>query len=109
MPVASSFRRHFIELVVVFVGVALAFAVENLREDLNERAVADEYLRGFRADLVADLKMLDAQLEDRRGQLQHSLVLLEFFDGRDIEPQRFFEAYYSALMARYTAPNRNTA
>ena len=24
------------------------------------------------------------------------------------DPQRFFEAYYSALLAQYTAPNRNT-
>lgn len=108
MAEASSFRRHLTELVVVFVGVALAFAVENLREDLNERAVGNEYLHGFRADLQADLEMLDEQLDARRGQLRDSQVALEYFDGRAIDPQRFFEAYYPALMARYTAPNRNT-
>ena len=108
MPKVKTLRRHLTELAVVFVGVALAFAVENLREDLNERAVGEQYLQGFREDLLADVAMLQAQQEGRRGQLDKALVVLEYFEGRSVEPQRFFEAYYSALMAQYTAPNRNT-
>jgi hypothetical protein len=104
----NTLRRHLTELVVVFVGVALAFAVENLREDLIERAVGEQYLRGFHSDLSADLAMLQAQQETRRGQLKNALVVLEFFEGQTVNPQRFFEAYYSALLAQYTFPNRNT-
>lgn len=108
MPTMNTLRRHLAELVVVFVGVALAFAVENLREDLNERAVGEQYLRGFRSDLSADLAMLQAQQETRRGQLKNALVVLELFEEQTVKPQRFFEAYYSALLAQYTSPNRNT-
>jgi len=104
----GTLRHHLAELVVVFVGVALAFAVDNLREDLNERAVGEQYLSGFRQDLTADLAMLDAEQEARRAQLEEALVVLEFFEGRPIDPQAFFEAYYPALRELNTAPNRNT-
>jgi hypothetical protein len=70
MPAADTLRRHLADLVVVFVGVVLAFAVENLREDLNERAVGEQYLHGFREDLLADLSMLQAQQEIRRSRLE---------------------------------------
>jgi hypothetical protein len=43
MPKASALRSYLAEFVVVFVGVALAFAVDNLREARNDRAVGDQY------------------------------------------------------------------
>ena len=104
----NAFRRHLTELVVVFVGVALAFAVENLREDLNERAVGAEYLSSFRQDLSTDLEMLQAELEFRRDQRQLSETLLEFFEGRPSDPQAFFGAYWTAIQSRKTIPHRNT-
>lgn len=107
-PTTDTLRRYVAELVVVFVGVALAFAVENLREDLSDQAAGEQYLHGFRDDLVADLAMLKSQQEIRRSQLQSALIVLEFFEGRPIDPQRFFEAYYPVLFDHYTAPNRNT-
>jgi hypothetical protein len=107
MPTARMLRRHLADLVVVFVGVALAFAVENLREGINERAVEAQYLSGFRRDLTTDLAMLREQQEARRAQVDNALVVLEFYDGRSIELQPFFTAYFSALFALRTAPNRN--
>ena len=103
-----SIRDHLTELVVIFVGVALAFAVENLRDDLNEKAVGEQYLQGFREDLTADLSMLQTQMEVRRAQLQHARTALEFFEGRTGNPQQFFEAYWPVLPALNTTPNRNT-
>lgn len=108
MRTAHPLRRHLAELVVVFVGVAAAFAVENLRESLNERAVGDQYLSGFRQDLMADLAMLHEHQEARRAQLANALVVREFFEGRAVDPQRFFQAYYTMLRTLNTAPNRNT-
>ena len=105
---AGNLRSHLVELVVAFVGVALAFAVENLREDLNERSVGAQYLAAFRQDLIADSEMLGRQLEVRRTQLADALTVLEFFEGRSVDPQAFFEAYYDALLAYSTSPNRST-
>jgi hypothetical protein len=72
-------RSHLIELVVVFVGVALAFAVENFREDLSNRSVEAQYLRGFRQDLLGNLtvengfRLIVANLEYEKGGLLKNL------------------------------------
>lgn len=108
MTERSGLRRYLAELLVVFVGVGLAFAVENLREDLNERAVGDQYLAGFAEDLAADLEMLRAQMEARRAQVADAAVVLEFFEGRPVDPQAFFERYYVAMLNLQTRPHRNT-
>lgn len=108
MTPTSALRRYLAEFVVVFVGVALAFAVENLREDLNERTIGDEYLAGFAEDLAADLVMLETQIQARQDQLSNASVVLEFFEGRAIDPQAFFERYYVSMLALSTQPNRVT-
>jgi hypothetical protein len=101
-------RGHLIELIVVFIGVALAFAVENYREDLSDRSVEAQSLRGFGQDLLKDAQMLVAERKARRAQIDSALVVLEFFEGRPVDPQVFFERYYSVLWALRVAPNRNT-
>ena len=108
MLTTENLRRYLTEFFVVFLGVALAFAVENFREGLNEKAVGEQYLSRFREDLQADLLMLDAQIDIRSTQLANALTVLEFFDGRPATPQQFFEAYYPVLPMQATTPNRNT-
>jgi len=73
MSKASTLRSLLTELVAVFIGVALAFAVENLRQDFNDQAVGEQYLSGFRLDLTADLVMLQAQQEARPAQLKNDV------------------------------------
>ena len=108
MPQANTLRAHLTELVVIFVGVALAFAVDDFREARNDREVGDEYLAAFRQDLTADLQMLEEQLSARRAQLRNARTALEFFEGRPIDPAVFFEAYWPVLWDLRTVPNRNT-
>lgn len=108
MPQAKTLRAYLAELVVVFVGVALAFAVDNHREARNDRAVGDEYLSAFRQDLSADLQMLQNQLSARQAQLRNARTVLEFFEGRPNDPAIFFEAYWPVLWNLRTIPNRNT-
>jgi len=108
MSKAGTLRSLLAELVAVFVGVALAFAVENLREGFSDQAVGDQYLSGFRQDLTADLEMLQVQQQARQAQLRDAQTVLQFFDGRPIDPPSFFEPYWSVLYELRTAPNRNT-
>jgi hypothetical protein len=108
MPRASTLRSYLAEFVVVFVGVVLAFAVDNFREARNDRAVGDQYLSAFRQDLTADLQMLQDQQNARQAQLRNARTLLVFFAGRPIDPARFFEAYWPVLFELRTIPNRNT-
>jgi len=108
MSKAAKLRSLLTELVAVFIGVALAFAVENLRQDYNDQIVGDQYLSSFRQALMDDLVMLQAQQGARQAQLKNALTVLEFFDGRSVDPQSFFEAYWPVLYGLRTAPNRNT-
>jgi hypothetical protein len=93
---------------LIVIRVALAFAVDNFREDLSERATGDQYLGGFRDDLAADLEMLQAQNEARLSQLENAKIILNLFEHRDFDPQAFFERYYPILLSLNTRPNRNT-
>ncbi len=88
--------------------MALAFAVDNLREARNDRNVEDQYLSAFRQDLTADLRMLEDQQNDRQAQLSNARTALEFFEGRPNDPAIFFEAYWPVLWDLRTIPNRNT-
>ena len=108
MPQARTLSAYLAELVVIFVGVALAFAVDNLREARNDRNVEEQYLSAFRQDLMADLRMLEDQQNDRQAQLSNARTALEFFEGRPNDPAIFFEAYWPVLWDLRTIPNRNT-
>jgi hypothetical protein len=107
MSRTDTLRSVLTNLAAIFVGVVLAFAVENYRQDLNDRALGEQYLSGFRRDLTADLEMLQAQQQARQAQLRNAQTVLQFFEGRPIEPQGFFQAYWPVLYGLKTAPNRN--
>lgn len=108
MSKTSKLRAYLAEFIVVFFGVALAFAVDNFREAHNERVVGDQYLDAFRLDLQADLQMLENHQSARRAQLQNARAVLASFDGRPTDPSSFFSAYWPMLRELRTTPNRNT-
>ena len=97
-----------LDFVIVVVGVFIGIQVANWNDARGVRALSDEYLNGFRQDLLADAQILETEIEARRAQRQDALTVLEFFEGRPLEPSVFFEAYGAAILARNTRPNRNT-
>ena len=97
-----------LDFVIVVVGVFIGIQVANWNAARGERALGDEYLDGFRQDLLADAQMLETEIEARQAQRQDALTVLEFYDGRPLEPIVFFEAYGAAILSRNTRPNRNT-
>ncbi len=97
-----------LDFVIVVVGVFIGIQVANWNAARGERTLSNEYLSGFRQDLLADAHMLQTEIEARQAQRQDALTVLEFYDGRSLEPIVFFEAYGAAILARNTRPNRNT-
>lgn len=97
-----------IDFAIVVIGVFVGIQVANWNEARSEVQLGEDYLRGFHADLVADAAMLDAEIEARRSQYRAAETVLEFFDGRAMDPDAFFESYYQALYALSTQPNENT-
>ena len=97
-----------IDFLIVVIGVFVGIQAANLNDARGEERLGDEYLRAFREDLLADSKMLSAEIELRQKQLSDAKTVLEYFDGRALEVDRFFNAYYSAIYSHRMQPSRNT-
>jgi hypothetical protein len=52
-------KNHFIELIVVFIGISLAFALDNWREDINNRKLEKQYIGSFYKDISDDASSLE--------------------------------------------------
>ena len=97
-----------LDFVIVVVGVFIGIQVANWNDSRGEVRLGDDYLQGFRADLLADLDMLQTETEWRRNQYQDASTVLEFFDGRELDTNTFFKTYNRAIPSRTTRPHRNT-
>lgn len=56
-----SFRQHFLELIVVIIGITIAFTLEGLSDSKKERKLEANYLNSIQADLMkdkADLRLI---------------------------------------------------
>lgn len=97
-----------LDFLIVVIGVLLAIQISNWNDARIERALSQQYMASFREDLLADQQMLQTEIEARQVQHDNALTVLGFYEGRALEPNTFFEAYYAALFARNTRSNRNT-
>ncbi|MEQ9317155.1 MAG: hypothetical protein RLN72_14980, partial [Henriciella sp.] len=97
-----------LDFLIVVIGVLLAIQIANWNDARIERALSKEYMASFREDLMADQRMLQTEIEARQKQHDDALTVLGFYEGDGLEPNDFFKAYYAALFARNTRPNRNT-
>jgi hypothetical protein len=63
-------RNHFVELIVVFIGITLAFMLNNWRENNNNQEMAEKYLNSFRNDIAYDHTQLDSIINSNENKLQ---------------------------------------
>ena len=72
--------NHLIELVVVFIGISLAFMLNNWREGYKDHELRDKYLASFYSDIQGDHLQLDTlirQETERLDQVGRLLTLLQ--------------------------------
>ncbi len=100
--------NYVIEILSVFLGVLLAFAVENVREARRDRAVGREYVAGFREDFVRDVAEIGRMIEFREAQVVAAAAALQFFRGKVIDVDAFFGALYAVYPIRRYGANRHT-
>jgi hypothetical protein len=50
----KNFKEYFFEFLMIFLAVTLGFFAESLRESINDRAKAKDYITSFYEDLKAD-------------------------------------------------------
>jgi hypothetical protein len=50
----KNFKEYFLEFLMIFLAVTMGFFAESLRENINDRAKAKEYIQSFYEDLKTD-------------------------------------------------------
>jgi hypothetical protein len=62
--------NHFIELIVVFIGITLAFMLNNWRESYNNQQLENKYLVGFHNDISDDSAELNTTIKWNEQKLR---------------------------------------
>lgn len=76
-----------IESAAIFFSVILAFAVEQWREDRNERQQAAATLNLVKVELQQNLAELESVITSRDGQLEQFMEAIGVFKDEDVFPQ----------------------
>jgi hypothetical protein len=61
--------NHLIELCVVFIGITLAFMLNNWRENHTDQLMAEKYINSFRNDIANDYTALDSIMKSNERKL----------------------------------------
>ena len=77
MKTKTNWKNHFIELIVVVIGITIAFMMENWRQEEASREIEQKYLQSFRDDLQGDANTLDSVTVS----IQNKIYLLRSFIG----------------------------
>ena len=62
--------NHFIELIVVFIGITLAFMLNNWREEYTDLQMAEKYINSFQNDITYDHSQLDSIIHSNESKLE---------------------------------------
>lgn len=81
-----NWTNHFIELIVVVIGITIAFMLNNWRENYKDRQLEQKYLSSFRDEIELDLKELEYILNDNQQRLRRATQLLNMIKGQKMEP-----------------------
>lgn len=74
----KSIKDYLLEGLMIFVAVSMGFIAENIRENISERRLENEFLISLRVDLKADQSFFEQQIQliDQRNLIADSLMLL---------------------------------
>ena len=90
----SDWFKYGFETLAIVVGILGAFALENWRENLNDRSKEEEYIQNLRSDLERQKVIIEEQIAfetDMRGRSEQLLQLIR-------EPQLNFQEINSLAL-----------
>ena len=76
--VIDKIKKYIFDFAILFIGITLAFYVENFRQDMGDEAALQKYLHGLTDDLKSDSIIYKASKERLLYSIQRldSLLLL---------------------------------
>lgn len=69
MKTKINWKNHFVELVVVVIGITIAFMLENWQQDNADKELEQKYLNSLKSDLLSDNKLLDSTVASVEKQI----------------------------------------
>lgn len=69
MKTKINWANHFVELVVVIIGITIAFMLENWRQENANHDLEQKYLNSLKSDLMSDNKLLDSTVSSVEKQI----------------------------------------
>jgi hypothetical protein len=102
------FSYVLVDLLLTFVGVLSALAVDNYRESLVEKTREKEYLIAFRHALRSDTATINVELERCFFKLNAAGKFIDLIDKRDTSTNEMFEEVTQSILMLID-PAYNTA
>jgi len=101
--------EYFLEIVVIVIGIIIAYSLNNWNESRKERKEELKYLTNLKSDLSEDLTQIDFMTEFRNNKFTSAQKLLNYQDNGIItEQNEFFNHLITVLIWLEFAPNKNT-
>ena len=69
MKTKINWENHFVELIVVIIGITIAFMLENWRQENANHDLEQKYLNSLKSDLMSDNKLLDSTVSSVEKQI----------------------------------------
>lgn len=103
-----SFRQHFIELIVVIIGISIAFTLEDYSSSKKERQLEANYLNSIQRDLGKDKDDLQQIIDSTNVVLQYVGEVFQFvYQDAALESYKYHHAT-SGYMATHFYSNNGT-
>ena len=102
-------KSHGIELVVVFIGLSLAFALDNWRDTRKQADLEHKYLRSFQTELAHDrddLDSLSVYVGRARDDVQRLAGMLR--TGVEVHPDTVTALFAGSMTVSQLPQNRST-
>ena len=100
--------NHFIELVVVVIGITLAFMLNNWREGYVNHRMEKKYLNSFRDDLNFDRVQLDSLILYNETKLKDINRLIAFLKDRKVDNDSVLVVFAEMMLFTPFDPNVTT-
>jgi hypothetical protein len=81
-----NWTAHLIELFVVFIGISLAFTLDNWRESSKTRNLEEQYLMSFASDLSDDASNLQSILNNNRKKETRAKNFISHLKAKNAHP-----------------------
>lgn len=103
-----SWKIHFIELIVVIIGISVAFAMEGWSDSKKQKKLEVNYLNSIRADLLKDKFDLEMIKDSTNVVLRYVGEVFQYvYQNAPVDSYRYHHAT-SGYMATYFFPKNGT-